>query len=138
MLLVILDSSAQRFVGKRLKSPENWVIDATAKPGHSLVANTQRHQSRLFQIKNELRFRSFRVFVDQATIDADHFQRALFEVVCFLRVQCQDLPRDLAVRHYKSADRPSAQPSHRFEPMSAIRGPKATVRCDHRDDWIEE
>src|ERR1700732_4506744 len=56
----------------------------------------------------------------------------------FLRIQSQDLPRNLAFRDDQSGDGLSPKAAHCLEAMPTVGGPEATARRHDRDDWIEK
>jgi len=61
-----------------------------------------------------------------------------FEVMCFLGVESQDLPRYLAFRDDQSRDGLCPKAAHGLKAMPAVGGPEATVGRDDSDDRVEK
>src|SRR5260370_23825866 len=95
--LMVLNSGSQRLISKDLKSPQNRVVDAATKTWRSFIADPERHQRGFVEIEPKLRFGSGGVLVNQAAVDAYDFQRAFFEVMGFLGIQSEDLPRHFTI-----------------------------------------
>src|SRR5437868_13895144 len=106
---------SQRLVTKVLKAPKDRMVSASTKPCDSFVADPQSDKRGMIEIESKSGFGPRRIFLDQATVDADHFQGPLFEVMRFLRVQSQDLPRNLAFGDDESRDGLSSKAAHRSE-----------------------
>src|SRR5580704_3098300 len=58
--------------------------------------------------------------------------------MCFLRVQSQNLPRNLAFRDNQSRDGLSTEAAHCLEAMTTVGGPEATTGRDDSDDRVEK
>src|SRR6266849_2777880 len=58
--------------------------------------------------------------------------------MCFLRVQSQDLPRNLAFRDDQSRDGLCPKSAHGLEAVPAVGGPEASAGSDDRDNRIEK
>src|SRR6202451_467528 len=114
------------------------MVSATAEARNPLVAPSQSDKCRVIEIEGKSRFWSRGIFVDQATVDANDFQRALFEVVRFLCIQSQDLPCNLAFRDDQGRDGFSSKAAHVFETMPTVGGPEASAGRDDSDDRVEE
>src|SRR5215510_9603517 len=93
------------------------MVCASAKTGRAFIAHAEGDQSAFFEIKRKIGFGSRSIVVDKAAVDANHFQRAFFQIVSLFRIQGQDLPGDLT--------------------MSAVGSPEALGRRNDGDDWIE-
>ena len=63
--LVILDGGAERFIGKGLQSPEDWMVSTTAEPWHAFIANAKSDEGGFVQIERELRLGPRGIFVHQ-------------------------------------------------------------------------
>src|ERR1019366_8301562 len=58
--------------------------------------------------------------------------------MCFLRVQSQYLPRNLAFRDDERRDGLCPKAPHGLEAMPAVWGPENASGCDDRDDRVEK
>src|ERR1700730_18310617 len=114
------------------------MVSTSTEARDSFVAHTQSDKCGLIKVEGKPGFGSRAIFVDQATVDADDFQGALFEVMCFLGVQSQDLPRYLAFQDDQGRDGLSPKSAHGLEAMPAIGGPEATAGRQDCDDRIEK
>src|SRR3989442_15061094 len=136
--LVNPDDFRNRLVREGHEPAHDGVVGRAGEFRIALVAHTERDQRSLFQIEGKLRLRPRTVFVDQPAVDADDFQRALAQVVRLLRVEREDLPGDLALRHDQRGDRPRAEAPHRLQPVPAVRRPEPLARRRDRDHRVEE
>src|SRR5712692_10180752 len=100
------------------------MVNSAAEARDPFVAHPQSDKGGLIEVEGKAGFRSRAIFVDQATVDAYDFQGALFEVMCFLCVQSQDLPRNIAFRDDQSRDGFSPKAAHGLEAMAAVWGPE--------------
>src|SRR5215469_9872007 len=114
------------------------MIDATSKTRRLFIADAQRDKSGFFKIEGKLRFRALGVFVDQASVYADHFERTFFEIVRLLGVQGKNLPCDFAVGDHESGDGSRSETAHCFQSMATIRRPEAAMGRNNRDDRVEK
>jgi hypothetical protein len=88
---VILDRRAERFVGKGLESPEDWMVSTTAEAREAFIADAESDQGGFVQVERKLGLGTRGIFVHQTTVDADDLQRAFLEVVSLLRIEGEDL-----------------------------------------------
>src|SRR6266446_2318166 len=93
---------------------------------------------RSLEVESELGFGALRVLVQQAPVYADHLERLLAQVVRLFGVEGEDLPGDFALGHDERRDRPCAQPSHRLQPVPAVRRPEALLGRGDRDHRVEK
>ena len=64
------------------------------------------------------------IFSYQATIDSNHLQGPLFQIVSLLGVEGEDLPCNLAIHNDQRSDGPGAKATHCRQPVAAIRRPE--------------
>ena len=114
------------------------MVSAAAEAWYAFIADAESDQGGFVEVEGELLFRSGGIFVHQAAVDADDLQRAFLEIVSFFRIQREDLPGYLAVRHDERSDGFRSLPAHGFGAMPAIGSPETSLRSDHCDDGIEK
>ncbi len=137
-LLVRLDRVLQSIVDEMLGPAEDRVIGASGKPCASFVADSERHVRGVLQIERERRFGARAVLGEQAAVDANDLERSLFQVVRFLRVECQDLPGDLALGDYERGNGLGPQPPHGLQAMAAIGCPKPAFGRRYGNDGVKK
>src|SRR5712692_963288 len=96
---MIPQDGAQWLISEVLKASQDGMVNSAAEARDPFVAHPQSDKGGLIEVEGKAGFRSRAIFVDQATVDAYDFQGALFEVMCFLCVQSQDLPCHFAVSY---------------------------------------
>src|SRR6266480_1189216 len=114
------------------------MVSAAGENGLLLVAEAKRHKRSFFQVEGEIGFLTRAIFLEQTTINTCDFQRSLLQVVSFLSVQRQDLPGEFDVGSNERRNRLCAKPTHRFEPVTAVRRPETAVGRRDADDRIQK
>src|SRR5882762_10480543 len=138
--LVQFDRFRQRLLRKLFQPAHDRVVGAAGELAVLLIADAERDERGFLQVVGELSFGASRVLgvPQQAAGDADHFERLFAQVVRFFRVEREDLPGDLALGHDERGDGPRAEPAHRLEAVSAVRGPEAFLGRRDRDHRIQK
>ena len=102
------------------------------------VEEAERDEVGRLELKRVVVLPASRLFSGEAPVHADHLEGLFLEVVRLLRVEREDLERDLGLGHEDGGDHLGLELGEHGAPVIAVRRPVETRAGRHHDDRIDE
>ena len=103
-----------------------------------LVEEAERDEVRRLELKRVVVLPRLRLFLGEAAVHADHLEGLFLEVVRLLRIEREDLERDLGLGDEDGGDHLGLELGEHRAPVVAVRRPVEARPGRHHDDRIDE
>jgi hypothetical protein len=92
-----MHSLSQRLIREIFQTPNDGMIGGSGEFGRLFVTMPESDERSLLEVESKVALGARIVLLHQSVINPHHLERSLFQVMGLLRIQRQDLPRNLPV-----------------------------------------